>query len=143
MTAHTDPTGQTEQTRPVVPGDLFARHQVITGLRALADFLEANPGVPVPEYGETFDVFARTGDDTSSAALVDHVAALLGVPVDDDRPLGGHYKAAKSFGRMAYRIIHIPDQRRREHEAEMSYRANIRLDPDHNQDRDQGTGRAA
>lgn len=141
MTAHTTPTGQ---TAPVVSGDLFARHQVISGLRALADFLEANPGVPVPEYGDTVDVFARTGDDTRSAALVDHVAALLGVPVDDDRPNGGHYKAAKSFGRMAYRVIHIPDRSRREHEAEMSYRANIRLDPDQDdQDGDQGTGRAA
>ncbi|GAA2130415.1 hypothetical protein [Actinomadura napierensis] len=121
MTAHSHPI-------PVVPGDLFARHQVITGLRALADFLEANPAVPVPEYGETFDVFPRDCDDDCSAALVGDVAALLGVQADDDRPSGGHYTASRSFGRITYRIIHIPDRNRRRHEAYMSYCQNIRLD---------------
>lgn len=131
MNAHSLPT-------PIVPGDLFARHQVITGLRALADFLEANPAVPVPEYGETFDVFPRDCDDDCSAALVDHVAALLGVETDDARPHGGHYTATRSFGRMTYRIIHVPDRSRRRHEAHMSYHHNIRLDTD--QDHDQNTG---
>jgi hypothetical protein len=125
---------------PVVPGDLFARHQVITDLRKLADFLEANPAVPVPEYGETFDVFPRDWDDDCSAALVDDVAGLLGVQADDDRPIGGHYSASRSFGRITYRIVHIPDHRRREHAAHMSYRDNIRLDEgqDHG-----GNGRVA
>ncbi|GAA2136582.1 hypothetical protein [Actinomadura napierensis] len=125
---------------PVVPGDLFARHQVITGLRKLADFLEANPAVPVPEYGETFDVFPRDCDDTCSAALVDDVAALLGVEADDDRPLGGHYSASRSFGRITYRVVHIPDRRRRQHDAHMSYRDNIRLDEDQDHG---GNGRVA
>ncbi|MFB4298274.1 hypothetical protein [Actinomadura sp. NTSP31] len=132
MTAHSIPI-------PAVPGDLFARHQAITGLRALADFLEANPAVPVPEYGETFDVFPRPCHDTCSAALVDDVAALLGVEPDDDRPLGGHYTASRSFGRITYRIVHVPDRNRRQHEAHMTYRDNIRLDQD-----DQGdAGRVA
>lgn len=140
-----NPTDQTTPAALTLPGDLFARHQTITGLRELADFLEANPSVPVHEYGDTFDVFARTGDDASAAALVDNVAALLGVPVDDDRPHGGHYKAVRSFGRMTYRIVHIPDQRRRQHEAETSYRDNIRLDTDQDGDQNGGTdnGRAA
>ncbi|MBD2896269.1 hypothetical protein amrb99_52150 [Actinomadura sp. RB99] len=115
-------------SRPVVPGDLFTRHQVISGLRALADFLEANPAVPVPEYGDTFDVFPRDCDDACSVALVNDVAELLGVAVDDDRPFGGHYTASKSFGRIAYRIVHIPDRNRREYEARMSYRDNVRVD---------------
>lgn len=138
MTAHSHPI-------PVVPGDLFARHQVITGLRALADFLEANPAVPVPEYGETFDVFPRECDDDCSSALVDHVAALLGVPVDDKRPTGAHLTASRSFGRMTYRIIHIPQRRRDEHEAHMSYSTNFRTDPNQgHDDQDQGdAGRAA
>jgi hypothetical protein len=133
MTAHSFPI-------PVVPGDLFARHQIITGLRALADFLETNPAVPVPEYGRDFDVFPRACDDNSSAALVDRVAALLGVQVDDRRPFGGHYTASRSFGRITYCIRHIPDRNRREHDAHMSYRDNIRLDEgqDHG-----GNGRVA
>ncbi|GAA2156431.1 hypothetical protein [Actinomadura napierensis] len=134
MTAHSHPI-------PVVPGDLFARHQVITGLRALADFLEANPAVPVPEYGETFDVFPRDCDDDCSAALVDHVAALLGVEPDDDRPLGGHYTASRSFGRIIYRIVHVPDRNRRELDAQLSYRDNIRIGTD--QDEQGDAGRAA
>ncbi|QKG22677.1 hypothetical protein [Actinomadura verrucosospora] len=132
MTAHSFPI-------PVVPGDLFARHQVITGLRALADFLETNPAVPVPEYGETFDVFPRDCDDDCSAALVDDVAALLKVQADDDRPIGGHYSASRSFGRITYRIVHIPDRNRRQLDAQLSYRQNIRLDDqDHS-----GNGRVA
>ncbi|MEV3925465.1 hypothetical protein [Actinomadura coerulea] len=136
MTADTAPSGHTS---PIVPGDLFARHQVITGLRALADFLETNPAVPVPEYGDTFHFSARESDDAASAARVDQVAALLGVPVADDRPTGGHYTASKSFGRITYRIVHVPKRRHDEYDAYMSYRDNIRLD----QDDDQDAGRAA
>ncbi|MGW2312795.1 hypothetical protein [Actinomadura luteofluorescens] len=139
MTAHTDPSGYTS---PLVPGDLFARHQVITGLRALADFLETNPCVPVHEYGATFP-FSVCEGDAASAARVDQVAALLGVPVADDRPTGGHYTASKSFGRITYRIVHVPQRRHDEYDAYMSYRDNIRLDPDQNNGEDGEEGRAA
>src|SRR5690606_26479310 len=85
LSNHTDPTGRTS---PIVPGDLFARHQTITGLRALADFLEANPGVPVNTYGETFHVPIRAADDASAVALVDQTAALLGVNAQHDTRRG-------------------------------------------------------
>jgi hypothetical protein len=134
MTDRTDPTGQ---TAPIVPGDLFARHQTITGLRALADFLEANPAVPVNEYGHDLIVSVRADDDTSAAARVDQLAALLGVDVDDDTRHGGHYTATRTFGRISYRIVHIPQHRRDQYRAQDSYRDNITLDTD------QGTGRAA
>ncbi|MUN38185.1 hypothetical protein [Actinomadura litoris] len=127
MTTHTNPTDPTDG---VVPGDLLARHQVITGLRALADFLADNPAVPVPEYGDSFDVFPREVDETLSAAVVDQVAELLGVLVQDDRPQGGHYIAARSFGRITYRLVHIPDRVRREFDARRSYLDNIRTDGD-------------
>ncbi|MFF4242303.1 hypothetical protein ACFYYL_41095 [Actinomadura geliboluensis] len=138
-TAHTDPTGQTPV---IVPGDLFARHQTITGLRALADFLEANPGVPVNEYGAYYSVTARVGDDAAASALVEQVAPLLGGEVTDDRPSGGHYSASKTFGRITYRIVHVPARQMDEYHAHMSYRDNIRLDQN-DRDGDQGTGRAA
>ncbi|WP_242883393.1 hypothetical protein [Actinomadura litoris] len=141
MTTHTNPTGG------VVPGDLLARHQVITGLRALADFLADNPAVPVSEYGETIHVFAREADESLSAALVDQAAEALGVLAEDDRAQGGHYTASRSFGRVKYRVVHIPDSYHRAHEARRSYQDNIRLDtdpghPDHNDGQDD-TGRAA
>ncbi|WP_433228993.1 hypothetical protein [Actinomadura formosensis] len=142
MTAYTNPTGQTS---PTVPGDLFARHQTIAGLRALADFLEDNPAVPVKEYGAHYSVHTRVGDDAAAAAEVDQVAALLGAEVTDDRPRGGHYIASKTFGRITYRIVHIPARQMAEHYAHISYRDNIRLDHT-DQDGDQGSadsGRAA
>ncbi|MEU8122182.1 hypothetical protein AB0C21_26045 [Spirillospora sp. NPDC049024] len=134
----TTPTDSTGRPFPLVPGDLFARHQTIAGLRALADFLEANPAVPVKEYGAHYSVHTRVGDDAAAAALVDQVAAFLGAKVTDDRPTGGHYTAEKTFGRIAYRIVHIPARQMAEHYAHMSYRDNIRLDLDQDDE-----GRAA
>ena len=104
--------------QPIVPGDLFARAQTIAGLRTLADFLEANPAVPVYEYGWEVTVHAE-GTDAQEVAEVDRVAALLGVtPV---RSPGGHYIASKVFGRITYRIVHIPARRMAAHNALMSY----------------------
>ncbi|QXJ23619.1 hypothetical protein AGRA3207_004801 [Actinomadura graeca] len=127
MTAHTDPAADTSS---IVPGDLFARHHTIAGLRALADFLEANPAVPVREFGGDYTLFTRRGDDAAAVAMVDRVAALLGAEITDDRPRGGHYLAEKTFGRITYGIVHVPDQRRRESLARDSYFHNIVLDTD-------------
>ncbi len=132
-------------TERLIPGDLFARHQTITGLRALADFLETNPAVPVNEYG--WEVLIHSGvsrDTTTDAdqrAEVDRVAALLGVQVLDETGEGGHYMASRSFGRVVYRIVHVPARRMAQHRAELSYRDNIRLGHSHeNQGRDQDRG---
>jgi hypothetical protein len=113
-------------TAPIVPGDLFARHQTISGLRALADFLEANPAVPVYEYGREYTIYTDRGSETDGRAQVEHIADLLGVtPVEET---SGHYTATKTFGRLSYRIVHIPDRAREAFDARTSYEANIRLD---------------
>jgi hypothetical protein len=106
--------------QPIVPGDLFARTQTIAGLRALADFLEDHPAVPVYEYGWEVSVHAD-GTDEQEAAEVDRIAALLGVTPVDNRPRGGHYVAAKTFGRITYRVVHIPEHRMTAHNTLMSY----------------------
>jgi hypothetical protein len=123
----------TARPDPIVPADLFARDQTITGLRALADFLEANPTVPVSEYGQDYNLYVRTDTDASAVAEVDRIAAILGSPVRDDTRRGGHYWAVKTFGRITYRAVHIPSRAMADHEAQMSYRDNITP----------GTGRAA
>ncbi|WP_329095535.1 hypothetical protein OG979_12900 [Actinomadura citrea] len=133
----------TDQTSLLVPGDLFARHQTIAGLRALADFLEANPAVPVNEYGREYNVYTRAEDEAAAVAVVDQIAALLGAEVTDDRPNGGHYSAEKTFGRITYGIVHVPQRRHDEYDAYTSYRHNIRLDPDRNNSEDGDEGRAA
>lgn len=122
----------TANPNPIIPEDLFARHQTITGLRALADFLENNPAVPVDEYGQTFTLFTRDDTDAHARAEVDRVAGLLGVAVTDRTAHGGHYKAARTFGRITYRIVHIPARAMAEHDARNSYHDNIT--PDHDPD---------
>lgn len=108
-------------TPPIVPGDLFARAQTIAGLRALAEFLEDNPRVPVRELGEEYTVFARREDDATERAEVDTIAAALGAAVTDETGDGGHYMVSKTFGRITYRAVHIPARRRDAHEALMTY----------------------
>jgi hypothetical protein len=107
--------------QPIVPGDLFARAQTVAGLRALADFLEANPAVPVREYGAEYTVFARADDDVTERAEIDRIAAALGETVTDDTGRGGHYSVCKTFGRITYSAVHVPSERQAAHEALMSY----------------------
>lgn len=107
--------------RPTVPGDLFARSQAIAGLRALADFLENNPGVPVREYGGDYTVFPRADDDVAERAEIDRIASALGETVTDETGRGGHYSVSKTFGRITYNAIHVPTERQAAHDALMSY----------------------
>jgi hypothetical protein len=115
----------------VIPGDLFARHQTISGLRALADFLESNPAVPVPAYGWDLNLYMRDhGDDRCHRAEVGRIAALLHAAPVDDTADGGHLVVSKTFGRISYRAVHVPARQMDEHYAHMSYRNNITLDTD-------------
>jgi hypothetical protein len=108
-------------TQPVVPGDLFARAQTIAGLRALADFLEDNPSIPVRELGAEYTFFARREDDATERTEVDNIAAALGEIVTDDTEDGGHYSVSKTFGRITYTAVHIPARSRDAHQALMTY----------------------
>jgi hypothetical protein len=103
-------------THPIIPGDLFARTQTISGLRALADFLENNPAVPVSEFGWEVSHYPE-GTDQEQKAEVDRIAALLSVAPDNRR----HYMASKTFGRITYRAVHIPARRMAAYDALMSY----------------------
>jgi hypothetical protein len=106
--------------QPIVPGDLFARTQTIAGLRALADFLESYPAVPVNEYGWEV-TYHPHGTDEHEAAEVDRIAALLDADPVDERNDGGHYTVSKTFGRITYKVIHVPARRMDAHYALMSY----------------------
>jgi hypothetical protein len=107
--------------RPTVPGDLFARSQTVAGLRSLADFLEANPAIPVREFGAEYMVFARADDDNTERSEIDRIAAALGESVEDEIGDGGHYAVSKTFGRITYRAVHVPADHRAAHKALMSY----------------------
>jgi hypothetical protein len=108
-------------TQPIVPGDLFARHQTVAGLRALADFLETNPAVPVREYGYEYTVFANDHTDAAERAEIDRIAATLGETVCDETGRGGHYRVLKTFGRITYTAVHVPKRRQAAYEALITY----------------------
>jgi hypothetical protein len=117
-------------TQPIVPGDLFARNQTVAGLRALADFFETNPAVPVREYGGEYTVFARADTDAAERAEIDQIAEALGEVTRDETGSGGHYRVSKTFGRITYTAIHIPARRKAAHDALMTYAPAFHTDQD-------------
>ena len=99
-------------TDQLIPGDLLTRAKVITGLRQLADYLDTHPGVPVDTYGWDLNIYTdRDDSDTAAQAEVDQIAAVLGAQVTDNTGRGGHYIAARTFGLITYRAVHIPEAR--------------------------------
>ncbi len=86
--------------------DPKARASFITDLRALADFLDRHPAVPVPLYGEDFTLHAASTDD-GGRDQVNHVARLLGATITDDTASGGHYRAERAFGQITYGVVSI------------------------------------
>jgi hypothetical protein len=101
--------------------DPAIRDEFIAALRELASFLAGNPAVPVPEYGTDILLSASSIDD-GGQAQVDHAARLLNVPVINDTAQDGHYRAARSFGPIEYRIVAISDAAMAVFHAESSYR---------------------
>jgi hypothetical protein len=74
------------------------RAEAIAGLRALADFIEANPELPVRPWGSPARVhfLDHEGTDGEKRAAVDRAARILGVEAED---MGqGQYVARREFG---------------------------------------------
>jgi hypothetical protein len=80
----------------------------VTGLRDLADFLAGHPDVPVPPayHTDVINVFPQGGTDDERRAEVDRAAGVLGVAAAESR--GGHYRASRSFGPVAFALVVIP-----------------------------------
>lgn len=75
--------------------DRNPRTETIEGLRALADFLEANPTVPVPTYGpHQYNVPLHTNQ------AVEEFAAEHGLTVQYDDE--GNARVKAEFGRVLY-----------------------------------------
>jgi hypothetical protein len=103
------------------------RADLIAGLHALADFLDTNPDLPVPEFST--DVMVHIdGTDEEQRAEVDRVASLLGVAILDQTARGGHYKAVRSFGPVEYRCVAIPAAAMARHAAAQSYARSVTPD---------------
>jgi hypothetical protein len=88
--------------------DLVARTEFIAGFRALAEFLEAHPGLPVPRFSfnDGLTIYL-SGDGVGERAEVDRVAGVLETTPDPDS--SGLYQAARRFGGpVTYRIVAVP-----------------------------------
>ena len=101
---------------------LYPEHRAayISGLRQLADYLQANPVLPVPPYTASITVHADSTEN-GGRAQVKAVAAILGVPVEDETAEVGHYRAERDFGPVTYCAISISDARMALYKALDSY----------------------
>lgn len=98
--------------------------KLVAGLRALADFIEANPTMPAFTYPRLVDSGPVRESDADGVERVHHVAALLGVEVTTSR--SGHMSAERQFAGLRLRISHVPDAAMEDHAAHMSYVDNVK-----------------
>ena len=98
------------------------RRDLITGLRALADFLDDSPLIPAP-YSVDVLVFLPDAPDEDGRAEIDRIALLIGTRTDDQTAKHGHYTASRAFGPVEYRAVFIPPRTRAYYDARGSYSA--------------------
>lgn len=100
-----------------------ARAEFTAALRALADFLDANPSLPLP-HRVNITVHPQ-GTDEEERDAVDLVARILDVQPETSR--SGHYRVERDFGggRVAYGAVAIPAATMAQHAALMSYRCAV------------------
>ena len=102
------------------------RSAFVGALRELADFLAANPAVPVPTGRSVITLCADRYED-GGKEQVGRIARLLGAAVADDTP-DGHYTASREFGQISYQIVSIPGTWMALYDARHSYNDSIILD---------------
>ena len=105
-------------------GDAPERAELVAGLRSLADYLAADPSVPVPPYGWRVAVYAE-GTDSEQFAQVDLVAEITGERPVDRRAVTGHHYVQRSFGPVSYEFTAISEWRMAQHRAGMSYAGSV------------------
>jgi hypothetical protein len=84
------------------------RAELISGFRALADYLEVNPDIPAPYYADVY-AFPPNGECAQMRGEVDTVAELLGKQAHE-RAGGRQYTVTRSFGPVGYHAVAICKQ---------------------------------
>ncbi|WP_169953722.1 hypothetical protein [Microbispora sp. H11081] len=97
------------------------RTATVAGLRALADFLEGNPALPIPRSSISVTYFPDRADDAIMRAEIDRIAGLLGAEIDPGRLPYSHYRTGLDFGPVRYEALAILADARARHEAVTSY----------------------
>lgn len=83
------------------------RRALITGLRDLADFLEANPAIPLPHGPVRVTYVPERAADAEMCAEIDRIATLLKAPIDARFLARGHYVTGLDFGPVRYEAVAI------------------------------------
>jgi hypothetical protein len=84
--------------------DAGRRADFITGLRQLADYLDANPGIPVPRYGTKILLIAAPAEH-GGVAEIEALAELFGAPVDIDPESLDRFATHRQFGPISYEAV--------------------------------------
>jgi hypothetical protein len=100
------------------------RGDLISGLRALADFLEHNPEIPAP-FSADILVFPPRLSDEDGRAEIDRIAAMICAPVVDGTARNEHYVTSRGFSAVEYRAVFIPPRVRAYHDAQASYSSRV------------------
>ncbi|MGW4644515.1 hypothetical protein ACWEN6_38765 [Sphaerisporangium sp. NPDC004334] len=103
------------------------RPAYINGLRDLADFLDTNPDIPIPNSALTAYYYPR-GTDEEICDQVAHVARVLGADVDPRDLAEGHFSAGIAFGVAEYKAVGLLASSRARWAARRSYEDSITLD---------------
>jgi hypothetical protein len=82
------------------------RRALISGFRALADFLESNPDVPAPEYTDVL-VFPPPAPDAEKRRQIDVIASRIGSGAETFSSYR-HCQTSRRFGSVEYRAVAIP-----------------------------------
>jgi hypothetical protein len=104
------------------------RTDMVAGLRALADFLEANPAVPIPRHGHQFSV-TTSGSDEQKRSQVKFASLAIGEDVTDDAQ-GGHYWTQRRFGPVSYQITAVSSAAMQRWQRTMRSHRDARQEPD-------------
>ncbi|MEU5939378.1 hypothetical protein ABZ807_09325 [Micromonospora sp. NPDC047548] len=100
------------------------RPGIIAGLRALADFHEANPDVPFSVAAD-FTYCVLADNDADGLAEVRRVAELLGAEVNIN---AGSADAKRMFEGLPFRVFYVSRQRSADWQALTSYDQNVTAD---------------
>lgn len=100
----------------------------VAGLRALADWYEQNPAVPLSKWHTVEDMyFVERQDDEAGTAELHAIASALDLPVTDGRRA---VLCGRTFGpRVSWSATYLLASRVAEHEALMSYSGAVQPEP--------------
>ena len=97
--------------------DPGARAEFTAGLRQLAEYLDANPGVPVPSYGTTIMVSAGTIEEGGMTEIFAMSIALAAPFIERE----GVYRTERKFGPVTYKGFADSAAALANYEAQRSY----------------------